>query len=124
MPVDPAAVDPAASPDPFTPGSCPDRLAIPDLLGPDDPSRERRLAWAVLMKRTFGWSVLVCPACSGPMRLISAVEDPAVAARILQHLALPARPPPRGRPWKPQPELVLEQRADEWDAIDPPAFAE
>ena len=57
------------------------------------------------------------------MRLVAAIEDPGVAAKILTHLNLPARPPPRGRPWRPQRELALEHRADDGGAIDPPAFA-
>ena len=77
----------------------------------------------MLLKRTWGLSVLVCPKCTGPMRLVAAIEEAAVAARILEHLGLAARPRPGGRPWKSKPELVLEQRADECDAIDPPAFA-
>ena len=34
------------------------------------------------------------------MELIAVIDDSAVAARILTHLGLPARPPPRGRPWR------------------------
>ena len=109
--------------------------ATPELVGPDDPFRERRLPWAILLKRTWRFSVLVCPRCReippqidpwgpGPMRLIAAIEDPCVAAKILAHLNPPARPPPRGRPWRAQRELALEHRADDHDAIDPPAFAE
>ena len=58
------------------------------------------------------------------MRLVSAIEDPGVAAQILRHLNLPDRPPPRGRPWRAQEQLALEHRADGYDVIDPPAFAE
>ena len=72
------------------------------------------------MKRTWAIDVLVCPDCQGPMRLVAAIEDPATAARILHHLGLPARPPPRGPPWRPQPELNLEPRADDSDGIDAP----
>lgn len=97
---------------------------MPELVGPDDPFRDRRLSWAVLLKRTWGVSVLVCPRCTGPMRLVSAIENPGVAAQILRHLNLPDRPPPRGRPWRAQEQLALEHRADDYDVIDPPAFAE
>ena len=58
------------------------------------------------------------------MQLIAAIEDTTVVARILQHLGLSARPPPRGRPWRAQPALDLEQRADDFDAKGPPACAE
>jgi hypothetical protein len=71
------------------------------LPGPDDANRRRRLDWSNLMKRTWGIDVLQCPACGGKMDLIAVIEDAAVAAKILTHLGLPARPPPRGRPWRP-----------------------
>ena len=44
------------------------RPATPELVGPDDPFRVRRLPWAILLKRTWGFSVLVCPRCAGPRR--------------------------------------------------------
>ena len=78
----------------------PPALPAGDLLGPDDPSRQRRLEWSALMKRAFALDVLVCPRCAGPMRLVALIEDALVARRILAHLGLPARAPPRGRPWR------------------------
>ena len=92
--------------------------------GPDDAGRQRRLAWAVLMKRTWGLDVLVCPRCAGPMRLVAAIEDPAVARRILCHLGLPARAPPRGRPWRGQRQLALDPKGGVADDVDPPNFAQ
>ena len=61
--------------------------------------------------------------CVNPQRL-ALVENPAVAARILSHLGLPARAPPRAPPWRPQRTLPLEQRSDAFDGIDPPAAAD
>ena len=102
-----------------------DRPPTPELVGPDDPTRGRRLAWAVLLKRTWGLSVLVCPRCSGPMRLVAAIEDPVVAQKILRHLGLPARPPPRGPPRRAQPELAREPHAhDEHEGVDAPSAFE
>ena len=75
------------------------RVRHPD--DPDDPTRDRRLAWASLMRRSFGIDVLQCPTCSGRMELIATIEDPDVAAKILKHLGLPARAPPRPPPWRP-----------------------
>ena len=92
--------------------------------GPDDPERERRLPWAVLLQRTFGFEVLVCPKCSGPMRLVAAIEDPAIARKILDHLKLPSRAPPRGRPWSPQRSLALDRLDDAFDGVDPPTAFE
>jgi hypothetical protein len=49
------------------------------------------------MKRTFALDVLVCPRCGGEMRLVATIIDPAVAERILRHVGLWQRGPPRGR---------------------------
>jgi len=58
--------------------------------------------------------------CGGPLRPISIIEDDSVAQRVLRHLGLPARPPPRGRPgWRGQQELSLEPEY-EAELLDPP----
>jgi hypothetical protein len=63
---------------------------------------------------------LLCPRCGGPMKMISIIEDESVAQRILRHLGLPARPPPRGRPgWRSQQELPLEVEPEP-ELLDPP----
>lgn len=36
-----------------------------------------------------------CPHCGGALKIIAAIEEPAVIARILTHLGLSPRPPPR-----------------------------
>jgi len=93
------------------------------LAGPDDPARQRRLDWAKLMKRTWGLDVLACPRCNGKMTVIALIDDERVARKILRHLGLPSRAPPRGRPWRPgQQQLVLDDDAGRFDGIDPPAF--
>ena len=67
------------------------------LPGPEDPQlppRARRLSWAELMRRIFAVDVLECP--RGRMRIVAAIDQPEVIAKILTHLGLPARaPPPR-----------------------------
>ena len=73
------------------------------------------------MKRTMGLDVLDCPRCHTRMELITAIEDPAVARKIIDHLSLPARPPPRGRSGRPLHSLCLERAADPFDGVDPPA---
>ena len=58
------------------------------------------------MQRTMGLDVLECPRCSGRLRLIAVIDDPAVIQRILRHLGLPtgipearpARSPPMTEP--------------------------
>ena len=36
-----------------------------------------------------------CCVCGGKLKIIAAIEEPAVIVRILTHLGLPARAPPR-----------------------------
>jgi hypothetical protein len=36
-----------------------------------------------------------CPQCGGPLKIIAAIEDPTVMAKILAHLGLSIRAPPR-----------------------------
>ena len=54
------------------------------------------MRWAALLQRVFEVDALRCPRCGSTMRLIAAIEDPAVAERILECLKLPARAPPLG----------------------------
>jgi uncharacterized protein YbaR (Trm112 family) len=46
------------------------------------------------MRRVFLIDVLECPSCKGRMRVIAAIDQPKLIARILTHLGLPARAPP------------------------------
>ena len=67
----------------------------------DDPqgaphhSPTARMSWARLLKRVFDIDIECCPHCGGTLKIIAAIEDPSVTARILAHLGLPARAPPR-----------------------------
>jgi hypothetical protein len=61
---------------------------------PRQPPNKRRLRWAELLKRVFELDALRCPICRGKMRVLAAITQPDVAARILECLALPARAPP------------------------------
>ena len=55
---------------------------------------KRRIPWAELLHRVFEVDALRCPRCGGRMRVLAAITDPMVAARILRCMALPARAPP------------------------------
>jgi len=44
----------------------------------------------------FGIDVEACHLCSGKMKIIAAIEEPAVIKKILSHLGLPTKPP---EPW-------------------------
>ena len=52
------------------------------------------MRWASLLQRVFEVDALRCPRCGSTMRLLAAIEDPAVARKILECLGLPARAPP------------------------------
>ena len=63
----------------------------------DSPSASTRarMSWAQLLKRVFAIDLTTCPQCGGPLPLIAAIEDPSVIVKILNHLGLPTRAPPR-----------------------------
>ena len=61
-----------------------------------------RMGWARLLKRVFDIDLEHCPQCGGDLKIIAAIEEPAVIVRILTHLGLPARAPPRS-PARPLP---------------------
>ncbi len=56
--------------------------------------RHRRRGWARLLKRVFDLDLEHCPQCGGDMKIIAAIEEPEVIAKILMHLRLPARARP------------------------------
>ncbi len=58
-------------------------------------STRARMSWAQLLKRVFAIDITTCPQCGDPLTLIAAIEDPAVIVKILAHLGLPTRAPPR-----------------------------
>ena len=59
------------------------------------PGASARMSWARLLKRVFGIDIERCPQCGGKLKIIAAIEAPAVIERILTHLGLSAQPPPR-----------------------------
>ena len=58
------------------------------------PGTSQRKRWARLLQRVFDIDGLRCPRCGSTLRFIAAIEDPAVARKILECLGLPARAPP------------------------------
>jgi hypothetical protein len=50
---------------------------------------------ACLLKRVFDIDLEHCSHCGGTLTIIAAILDPTVIAKILTHLGLSARPPPR-----------------------------
>ena len=50
-----------------------------------------RKGWARLLKRVFEIDIEHCPQCGDTLKIIAAIEQPAVIVRMLTHLGLPAR---------------------------------
>ena len=48
-----------------------------------------------MLKRVFDIDLEHCPQCGGDLKIIVAIEEPAVIVRILTRPGLPARAPPR-----------------------------
>ena len=55
------------------------------------------MSWARFLKRVFVIDIKQCPQCGGTLKIIAAIEHSPVIAKILAHLGLPARAPPRSR---------------------------
>ena len=53
------------------------------------------------------------------MRLVAVIESELIARRILTHLGLPARAPPRGLPWRSGRQLLaVADDPGRFDGID------
>jgi uncharacterized protein YbaR (Trm112 family) len=77
------------------------------------------------MKRAYLLDMLVCPSCAGKMSIIAIIDDEEVAVKILDHLGLSSRAPPRGRRSRPgQQLLAFEQPGVDLDGIDTPSSFE
>ena len=50
---------------------------------------------ARLLRRVFDIDLEHCPQCGGEFKIIATIQEPAAIVRILTHMGLPARAPPR-----------------------------
>jgi hypothetical protein len=57
--------------------------------------RPVRLSWAKLLKHVFDLDLEHCPNCGGELKITAAILDQPVIEKILTHLGLQARAPPR-----------------------------
>jgi hypothetical protein len=73
----------------------------------------------------FAVDALRCPRCGSTLRLIAAIEDPAIARRILACIGLPARAPPAApaMPSDTEPGHAL-QLEEPWDFDQTPSDEE
>jgi hypothetical protein len=74
----------------IVPGTLDNQASEP---APEPAHAAARMSWARLLKRVFEFDLEHCPQCGGELRIIAAIEEPAVIVRILTHLGLPARAP-------------------------------
>ena len=71
---------------------------IPSILESDGSTKLFRQNRARLIQKIYEVDPLTCPKCSGPMKVISVIENENVIKKILKHLGLwdcKARPPPK-----------------------------
>lgn len=54
-----------------------------------------RISWAHLLKRVFEIDIEHCPYCGGTMKIIAAILECGAITKILDHLGIPTRAPPR-----------------------------
>ena len=76
-----------------------ERATTADPAEPTAVERRAAMTWAQRLKRVFGIDIEICSGCGGAVRMIACIEDPAVIAKILSHLATRvAEPQARRRP--------------------------
>jgi hypothetical protein len=56
--------------------------------------KKKIIPWARLLARVFNIDVVTCIKCGGSLKIIAAIEDPAVIRKILEHMGLNTKPPP------------------------------
>ena len=57
--------------------------------------RLARMGWAKLLRRVFDLDLQHCPNCGGELKIIAAILEQPVIEKLLTHLGLQARAPPR-----------------------------
>ncbi|MBT9140249.1 MAG: hypothetical protein DDT30_00825 [Dehalococcoidia bacterium] len=63
-------------------------MLVPALIDTEVSKKAFRKNWSRLIQKIYHADPLVCPKCSGKMRIISFIEEPDVIKDILQHLNL------------------------------------
>lgn len=63
-------------------------MLVPALIDTEISKKEFRKNWSQLIQKIYHADPLVCPKCSGKMRVISFIEEPDVIKAILLHLDL------------------------------------
>jgi len=84
---------------------------VPALIESEVSPKEFRKNWARLIQKIYNVDPLLCPKCSGSMRIISFIGDSKIIKKILKHLDLwdvRRKPPARANVVHPS----LEEPAD------------
>ena len=97
---------------PVQPGDHAASDAINDNVDAEPVPKQYRQPWASLLKRTFGFDVLVCSKCASKMRLVAHVDAPTAIVKILDHLGLPSDQP-RLAPARAPPQMEFDDIGDD-----------
>ena len=114
----------------FVPPFEPDAAGIPAAsaaASPVEPKTKRpsRTPWAELLQKVFAIDVFCCDRCGGRRRVISAINDAAVARKILSHVGLPTCTPDVLPARAPPLPAQLELGSPAFDpCFDPPCMVE
>ncbi len=57
-------------------------------------AKQRRAAWARLIKKVYDADPLTCSRCGKPMKVLAVITEPTQVFKILRHLITIAKPPP------------------------------
>ncbi len=83
--------------------AAPDRDKVVPKASSPRRGKRKNYCWSELMKRAFDFDVLVCPRCSGPMKVLATIMERDAIRAILGARGLPVEPPPRA-PADPPPD--------------------
>jgi ribosomal protein S27E len=85
---------------------------VPALIDSGLSRKAFRKNWARLIQKIYHVDPLLCPNCSGSMKIISFIEDSEVIKKILKHLDLwevRPKPPPRANGPPPESFIIYDQ---------------
>ena len=94
---------------------------VPALIDSDISRQAFRKNWARLIQKIYNVDPLLCPKCSGSMKIISFIDDSEIIKKILKHLDLwevGRKPPPRAN-GPPTETIIIYDESSAPSADDP-----
>jgi len=85
---------------------------VPALIDSDKSPQAFRKNWARLIQKIYNVDPLLCPKCSGSMRIISLIDDAEIIKKILKHLVLwevGRKPPARANSPPPESFIIYDE---------------